>query len=1022
MIVKKNKTDFISALKQQYNGVDIIEQSTPIGSTWYVKSGTNKIKIGDFNSALNLYSLVERNTLTQHIFDSISSNDLNGGVHGLRFDGTTLYGYNNNAWEPLANTGAIGDVTGPNGAVDNNIATYDDVTGKLIKDSGIPISDITNLDTTYLKLDASNDPMQGDLSMGEFGIEDIRQLIFDTTPATPGTAEGTIHWNGTDFTLNIVTGLGPVLQIGQEIYILVWNATGSQIDDGRVVHPVGGATNQLPHIEKAIFDTHVGFTRDVWVTTMDIPSGQLGIATKFGKARGIDTSMFSNGDNIWGSPTTAGGLTNVKPQFPDYPVQIGGIANAATAPDGVLVVDVKGEAIDTITNFWNGVMRESFDFRITSDGATVTGTLTPTNGHPDETMMFSDGFTMLDTDPGATIILTPGTDENPQENFVYILKTAKVLALSTSDFPVAQHIKIAHISLWSASMTQSAGALANQNVNDEIEDTTTFQGHLTHITRRIRAFGAGWESGTEGSLTVTGGVSDVFVSVTAGKVFQLHLHDYPVQDMSIGDDIHVINDPVTPWRTTDNLNDLTDDANGDTLNNRYFSIVVWGICNKSGELSHILCNLPIGSYVQLDSAISDALNYTVYDIPSEYKGVAFLIARFTFRKSGTTFTYDDTQGYRDLRGLDPNTISGGAAGSSGITTYLGLTDTPSSNLAQALKLIQVNAGETSHEYITADNIGLTDVITNDSSTTKHGFLKKLSNASTEFMNGQGNWAVPSGGGGGRELLTADRTYFVSPSGSDANDGLTTGTPFLTIQFAIDTAAMLDISIHNVIIDLWTATGVGTVTYTPTAIINVKYPIGGGQVILQGNSANQDSVIIQGTGLLGIFTKSDTANANTAFTMKNLQIDGNGSTGTRHCLNFSGACLFIIDGVHFKDAGRLASLAQDASIRFADNNNSIKISGVFNTVFFMELNAKIKALNISFDTSSLTSFVTFISMVTGSNYRLEGAGTSFTTTAIPGTQWLVFDNSILKRQSGLVVPGNTAGTPAPGVSPWGGEVR
>lgn len=43
-------------------------------------------------------------------------------------------------------------------------------------------------------------------------------------------------------------------------------------------------------------------------------------------------------------------------------------------------------------------------------------------------------------------------------------------------------------------------------------------------------------------------------------------------------------------------------------------------------------------------------------------------------------------------------------------------------------------------------LALTDVTTANASTTKHGFLKKLDNASTSYMNGQGNWATPSGGG------------------------------------------------------------------------------------------------------------------------------------------------------------------------------------------------------------------------------------------------------------------------------------
>ncbi|GJQ37319.1 MAG: hypothetical protein JETCAE01_33290 [Anaerolineaceae bacterium] len=39
------------------------------------------------------------------------------------------------------------------------------------------------------------------------------------------------------------------------------------------------------------------------------------------------------------------------------------------------------------------------------------------------------------------------------------------------------------------------------------------------------------------------------------------------------------------------------------------------------------------------------------------------------------------------------------------------------------------------------DLSLSDITTNDASATKHGFLKKLSNIATEFMNGQGNWAA-----------------------------------------------------------------------------------------------------------------------------------------------------------------------------------------------------------------------------------------------------------------------------------------
>lgn len=45
-------------------------------------------------------------------------------------------------------------------------------------------------------------------------------------------------------------------------------------------------------------------------------------------------------------------------------------------------------------------------------------------------------------------------------------------------------------------------------------------------------------------------------------------------------------------------------------------------------------------------------------------------------------------------------------------------------------------------------LALTDITTNNASTSNHGFLLKLDNNSAHFMNGQGAWATPAGGGSG----------------------------------------------------------------------------------------------------------------------------------------------------------------------------------------------------------------------------------------------------------------------------------
>lgn len=58
-----------------------------------------------------------------------------------------------------------GDVSGPASSVDGNITTFSGTSGKLIQDSGVAISDITGIASTYLKLDTSNDPLTGNLEI-----------------------------------------------------------------------------------------------------------------------------------------------------------------------------------------------------------------------------------------------------------------------------------------------------------------------------------------------------------------------------------------------------------------------------------------------------------------------------------------------------------------------------------------------------------------------------------------------------------------------------------------------------------------------------------------------------------------------------------------------------------------------------------------------------------------------------------------------------------------------------------------
>lgn len=129
--------------------------------------------------------------------------------------------------------------------------------------------------------------------------------------------EGSLGWNSTDQTLNLGMAYGVTQQIGQETYARVGNTTGSTIPNGSVVGFVGATSNALlvaPYLANGASPS----LYILGVMTHDLPdSGEKGYCTTWGFVRDLDTSAFSVGDVLYASPSTAGGLTNIKPTAPN---------------------------------------------------------------------------------------------------------------------------------------------------------------------------------------------------------------------------------------------------------------------------------------------------------------------------------------------------------------------------------------------------------------------------------------------------------------------------------------------------------------------------------------------------------------------------------------------------------------------------------------------------------------------------------------------------------------------------------
>lgn len=87
----------------------------------------------------------------------------------------------------------------------------------------------------------------------------------------------------------------------------------------------------------------------------------------------------------------------------------------------------------------------------------------------------------------------------------------------------------------------------------------------------------------------------------------------------------------------------------------------------------------------------------------------------------------------------------------------------------------------------------------------------------------------------RELLTAARTYYVATTGSDSNDGLSAGSPFLTIQKAVNVVCSIDSGVYAVTISVADGTYAGAVA--------LKAPVGSGTFTLQGNTSTPANCVI-----------------------------------------------------------------------------------------------------------------------------------------------------------------------------------
>ena len=162
---------------------------------------------------------------------------------------------------------------------------------------------------------------------------DMAFVTTDTHTPTPGS----VSWDSFDATLDIGMEYGVIQQVGQEIYARVRNETGTTIPNGTVVG-FAGASASAVSVTPYLADGTQPSLYILGVMTHDLPdSGEKGYCTTWGFVRDVNTSAFAAGDILYASPTTAGGLTNVKPTAPNNVIPLAACI-VSDATNGVIFV------------------------------------------------------------------------------------------------------------------------------------------------------------------------------------------------------------------------------------------------------------------------------------------------------------------------------------------------------------------------------------------------------------------------------------------------------------------------------------------------------------------------------------------------------------------------------------------------------------------------------------------------------------------------------------------------------------
>ena len=178
-------------------------------------------------------------------------------------------------------------------------------------------------------------------------IETPDYIQFDTTNAA-ATAVARLGWDNGEGTLVLGLKGGNVnMPIGEMLYQMCYNGTGSTIAKGSVVY-ISGGQGQRPRVTLALATSDATSARTFGVAAEAIANGAEGIVVEFGIVEGLDTSSYTAGQTLYLSGTTAGAFQTTKPVAPIHMVYVASVIRSHASSGRIFVKVQNGYELDEI--------------------------------------------------------------------------------------------------------------------------------------------------------------------------------------------------------------------------------------------------------------------------------------------------------------------------------------------------------------------------------------------------------------------------------------------------------------------------------------------------------------------------------------------------------------------------------------------------------------------------------------------------------------------------------------------------